>query len=760
MIIKNSKRIDRYRIFTEIDNRGRTIVIVYLDYIPIVRYDQDKLPERKLAAVELVELYQCNIAIAAKICGFHRNSVFKYVRIKRLLGIEALFEDDRGPKAPYKYVGIIRQQIKSLIRKYPNQTDQEIADMGSIELEVVISRSAVARIRTENEDKKKDRNRLTKLELINLTRAAEKFEEEQYQKKQLLLNFNWDSELKEKTQKFSHEESPKAQKRSQGEYIKSLNDGMRSIFAGNLMHHLFLEEIGFNNFFEDYPIKQGFSYQARDIYLTLFHSITYGIQSIEALKLVNATELGVIMGLNRSPDKEVIRDHLNEMSELNLSGDLIDKFARILLEKKRINPEVFFVDGHFLPYYGLHIIAKGYYTVRRLSMRGNEIYAVTDLQGRPLFSITESNEIDFRPILLQCANKLIELGIKRPIMVFDRGGYGIEFFKKVGINADFVTWSKYVGEKQLSKIAKESFQVGFQYKNRRYIVSEEIRIVKESIQTAKSNGRKNATSMELRLVVIEDIKEGKRLGIYTNNRTKGSWEIALYMLERWGDSENFFKEMGKRFNINYHPGYDIQELEKQPLIDNPDIELINKAIKILNKEIKEIKQEKELIELKQKNRPDKRLIQKLDHLKKDLEEKQIDIQGFSEKKALLPDKVSIIEILKGKPMSRCDLEKKKIYDFIQYMSYHSRERLVEEFKKCYEDLRDIKQVLDMITNQGGFLKLIGKTLVVVIDWIELKKHREAACKLFEILNNKKIIMVGNLEVKLFFCLSKIPKSKR
>ena len=75
---------------------------------------------------------------------------------------------------------------------------------------------------------------------------------------------------------------------------------------------------------------------------------------------------------------------------------------------------------------------------------------------------------------------------------------------------------------------------------------------------------------------------------------------------------------------------------------NPDIELINKAIKILNKEIKEIKQEKELIELKQKNRPD---IQKLDHLKKDLEEKQIDIQEFSEKKALLPDKVSIIEIL-------------------------------------------------------------------------------------------------------------------
>jgi hypothetical protein len=32
-----------------------------------------------------------------------------------------------------------------------------------------------------------------------------------------------------------------------------------------------------------------------------------------------------------------------------------------------------------------------------------------------------------------------------------------------------------------------------------------------------------------------------------------------------------------RFNLNYHPGYDIKELENQPLIDNPDIALIKKG---------------------------------------------------------------------------------------------------------------------------------------------------------------------------------------
>jgi hypothetical protein len=60
-------------------------------------------------------------------------------------------------------------------------------------------------------------------------------------------------------------------------------------------------------------------------------------------------------------------------------------------------------------------------------MRGNELYLITDLQGRPLFFITESNEIDFRPIISRSAELLEKLGVSRPVMVFDRGGYGIHF---------------------------------------------------------------------------------------------------------------------------------------------------------------------------------------------------------------------------------------------------------------------------------------------------------------------------------------------
>ncbi|MEI6704572.1 MAG: hypothetical protein WCL71_13730, partial [Deltaproteobacteria bacterium] len=122
----------------------------------------------------------------------------------------------------------------------------------------------------------------------------------------------------------------------------------------------------------------------------------------------------------------------------------------------------------------------------------------------------------------------------------------------------------------------------------------------------------------------------------------------------------------------------------------------------------------------------------------------------------LPDKISIVELLQGKQVSRCDLEKKKLYDIMQMMAYHSRERLVEIFLDCYNDRRDIKKVLDMITTKSGIVKLVGQTLMVILSGIENKKHRQAATMLCQKLNEKRVTMTGGLNLKLSFHLAEIP----
>ena len=755
MVIRTEK-IDSFLIVNERDKRKRIIKTVFLNYVPVVRFCIDETNERKLAAIDLVERRLCNQTTAGEICNFHRNTVSKLLHTKQLLGIEAVLKDERGLKRPLKYVEKVCSHIKELLKKHPDWTDQAIADQSSKELNTEISRSAVARIRTGGQDATINRKLPGKKELIDMAKVAESIDLERLDARQLELNFDQDPELKQKSEEFSQQPAPKVQRQTELALFRRLQKGERCNFAGGLMHHLFLHDVGFAELLKPLPFIPGATYQDAEILATLFHSVNQGISSIEALKLVNASEFGLLLGCSRSPDKETIRGRLTEIAENYISSDLIDSFAKRLLEQDRIDREVFFIDGHFLPYYGLYTIAKGYYTVRRLAMNGNELYAVTDIAGKPLFFITESNEIDFRPIISRCADKLIDFGITRPLLVFDRGGYGIDFFKELSKNVDFITWAKYVGEKSLARISDDSFNIGLVFEDHKYLVAEELRTVTESVQTAKKEGRQQPTSLKLRLVVLKNVEDGKRIGIYTNNTSKPAYDIGYYMLQRWGDSENFLKEMMARFNLNYHPGYDIAELEKQPLVENPDIPLIKKAIGIINKEIKELEKEILVSEAKYIKRADKRLKTKISKLETELQEKNNDIVQFEQKLASLPDKVSIIDILDGKPMSRCDLEKKKLYDLMQFMAFHSRESLVEVFRNCYDDHRDIKQVLDMITTRPGYVKLIGHTLVVILDWIENKKHRQATERFCHLLNQKGIKLVGRLNVKLFFHLSRIP----
>lgn len=751
-ISTKSERFGDFFTLSSSDQSGRKIKYVFMDSRPVIHFDIDSPSERKIALVHLVERGICNIKTAGNLCGFHRNTAGKIIQAKKLLGIEAVLSDDRGLKKPYKYVDEVRSHIEQLLSAHPEWKDEIIAEQAGKDLHMDISRSAVARIRTGEEKPSFP----TKAELFDMAKEAEAFEKEHLEQRQLWLNFDTEPELKQIAEECSKESPPEARFETQQALIEKLQQGMKCSFAGGLMHHLFMQEIGFEEILAPFLLRPGATYQSVDVLGTIFHSIAHGLPSIETLKLVNANEFGLLIGRNRIPDKKTLRALLGQMADQHLSDDLIDAFARRLLDQERIDREVFFIDGHFLPYYGLNVIAKGYFTVRRLAMKGNELYAITDLQGRPLFFITESNEIDFRPIIARSAEMLVDFGIDRPILVFDRGGYGIHFFKELDQTADFVTWAKYLSEKSLNRIPDHSFSIGVFCGDNRFMVAEEKRTVTESVQTASNDGRKTPSSIDMRLVILKDIDTGRRLGVFTNNTTKPAHDIAFYMLQRWGKSENVYKDLMATFNLNYHPGYDIKELEQQPLVDNPEIALIRKAVKVLKKEAQAIQDEILLTEAKLLKRQDKRNVKKLSDLKTELAEKQHDIANFQQKMSTLPDKVSIIDILKGKPMSRCDLEKKKLYDLMQFMAYHSRERLVELFKECYNDHRDINKVLQMITRRSGLVKLVGQTLIVMLEWIENRKYRQAAKQLCRKLNQLNIAMVGPLNLRLSFHVVRFP----
>jgi DNA repair exonuclease SbcCD ATPase subunit len=187
------------------------------------------------------------------------------------------------------------------------------------------------------------------------------------------------------------------------------------------------------------------------------------------------------------------------------------------------------------------------------------------------------------------------------------------------------------------------------------------------------------------------------------------------------------------------------------------VKTIKKTIKGIKQKMGQLALAKQQTESKIKIPKDLRLERKLNKLQEEIDEYNKELDGFQAALKEMPDKLSIIEVLQGRPMNKADLEKKKIYDLIQMVAFHSREHLVTLFGSCYDDTRDVKQILTKVTKLAGYVKLVGKTLVVLLDWIEDKKHRKAAIKFCHLINSMSPKLSGRMEFKLYFRISSIPQ---
>jgi len=763
MASNNCKK--KFLIFSETERRplrgDRTIRRVFYNYTPVAFFYDDDLTSKKIAAIQLVNTGLATNIEAGEVVGLHRNTVSNAVNTNRLLGLNEVIKDDRGRKGPIYYTAEKRKHIIEILESKPGETDEKIALQASEELGTKISRQAVARIRVEYTKPFNGFSPPSKKDLIEIEAATRRMEKQLGKQVQMSFDFENRPELKDDIEKISCEPSFEASDTTRENTISQLEKGIATPYAGLLFYQLFLGELNFSKLFTDFKPPEKGQYSFEDICLSLIFGLVHGLSSIEAHKLVNPSQFGPVFGLLRSPDPVTIRTYLEIMAEQHISDSVIDKFAVQVLIIGAVNPDVFFVDGHFLPYYGLNILAKGWHTVRCQALKGNEIYVVSDIEKRPLMFITEGCEIDFRPIIHRLASKIIDYGIKRPILVFDRGGYGVHFFSELSQYADFVSWGKHIRKEELTSVRQEDFTVCLHVNGRCYEISQLDKTLTESAATAKKEDRFERSSVNLRMIVIREINQktgkekGHRLSVLTCDKQRPSWEIAYFMLNRWGKSENFFKEIMSIFNFNYHPGYAIDEMEQQPLFNNPEVVIIHSTIKSIKKEIKRIEGDKAILQLNYQKTGKQKTAVMIDTLEQKLREKLEDMAGFEKKLGELPEKITL-ESLLGKPMSICDLEKKRIYDLLQIIAYHARERLIQEFKYEYKRPHDIKQILDKITGKGGYVRLMGQTLVVLLDWIERPAHRKATQGLCRRINNLGIKIQGNLPLKLHFAISRTP----
>jgi transposase len=545
----------------------------------------------------------------AKAFSIHEKSVYNYIQSFSDKGAYGLIPEKSGPKGSWKLNGRLRSAILFLalnrgILEY-EEIQRQLDEWGE-----KVSMPSIRQVLLEG-------GIIGEMTLADSkVRHAELFEVEDKGKKN--LDFGVGRELSKEAASEgvgSREERPrdggefhsasKGMKRdrsfysqAQRIYLDQLEQGEYNAYAGGLLFAPLLEKYSFLPTLRriiDIDTYEGYSLE--ELCLTLFYLDSFGFRSMEDFKRVYREEFGILIGRTCSPSRYTLRRFLHKVRKLKKSEELIEEFAYEYLKSGIARWGVLYIDGHFLPYYGMYPITKGWHGVRKMAMKGSGNFLGVDENFSPWIFLIRSSSED----LLQKIPEMIakgkevakRVGIDPALLddltvIFDREGYSAELYRFLDgrdrndkkRRAIFISWAKYK-DKWVNNIPADKF-------DHTVIVRYEIREPKEVryFETEKTMSKYG----KIRAIVIESGRDRKRSAIYTNGEEEeiDSDTVVRLICRRWGE-ENKIKELMRRHFIDYTPGYVKEPMREQPLVDNPEVKRMKKEKARMTNELHKLK---------------------------------------------------------------------------------------------------------------------------------------------------------------------------
>ena len=417
------------------------------------------------------------------------------------------------------------------------------------------------------------------------------------------------------------------------------------------------------------------------------------------------------LALSYVKGKTKARIWLYSACKLDVARQMLSHFTLQQIRSGLVGTWQWFVDGHLLPYTGKNKVHKAFNTQRGMMVPGRNNIVACDSSGRVVDFEIQEGKGDIR-------NHIIRLGIRYkdeitpgPVMVFDREGYGGNFFYEMTqAGVGFVTWEKNVDANKLKGLDEELFTEAFSLNGKSYRAFE---AEKEFI--CNVDGEK-AESLTLRRIYIWNVSCSRRTCVLSNVATDrmDAEQCAMAILGRWGASENTFKHMEDKHPLNYQPGYSFTESQNQE-ITNPEVEKIkNKASKIKAK----------LVALYKKLSKNSEALNKGGNVRKNsahqkvlsqIKEKEAEVESLREQAKQLPGKVDVSLLEDYTCFQRICDESKYLFDLVTAGVWNARKQMAEWLLPLYGNKDEYIDLFYAITNCHGWIKSDAKKVTVRLE---------------------------------------------
>jgi len=462
--------------------------------------------------------------------------------------------------------------------------------------------------------------------------------------------------------------------------------------GGALMALPLLERYGIEEVVVDGVISRQGRYGFKECVLSLLLLLGARLVKVEEnIKHYDDEMMGGLIGRRRLPSLKTVRRVMREASEQigrTVEG-MKTEYALKCLEVWGYEGG-FYIDGHFMPYTGGERILYGYNPQRRLAEKGRTAYVVNTASGRPIYEVLSDGFDDFKGNIEKIVDFLIEeAGVERPVVIFDRGGFGWEIFQRIEGKADFICW--YDGKAAIPRKGKwREVQVPHEsntYGEPQY-VSQEWK--QQVIESGDERGR------GYRRMVF--IKKGRKVSPAITNIKQATGEEVLVMLtRRWGAQENVFKELVIDGLDKIH-SYGKDEYEQQYF----EREGIDGKRMMENPEHRKLQQEKRKLQNKrnltlgriaQREKESGKTIKVTKQQKERLDGIEKRLDEIVKRLAYLPKEVLRIDYIKDNGLMRLSNEKKKYFDLLNLVAYNLRQDMVGIAGPIYRNNRDVHQLV-------------------------------------------------------------------
>jgi hypothetical protein len=455
------------------------------------------------------------------------------------------------------------------------------------------------------------------------------------------------------------------------------------------------------------------------IFMVFLLMASQDIRSIEQLKNIFKRESGLLIGIKRVPSKAKIWEWFYAVANMNCGVQLHYEFFRQQIRSGNVGLWLWFTDGHLLPYTGSQCVHKGYNTQRRLPVPGRTNMVTSDLSGRVVDFEIQEGKGNLRKYIISLGKKWEEVSDK-PVMVFDREGYGAEFFYNMVENKiGFVTWQKHIDAKELEKIDEEQFNEKFEVNNKKYRIFEG-----KKEFTHKIDGKEKKVT--LRQIFIRNVTSNRKTCALSGESEErlSTKECAIAILNRWGASENTFKHLAQRHPLDYQPGFKFEKSEKQD-VANPERKekqnLLKRLKKGLNKLFKKFSKTKEI---RNKNGSVRKNSQH-ENLKHEIQKQEMEIKELEQELKQLPERVDASGLQDYKCFNRISDDGKILFDFVTSSVFNASKQMTQWLLPFYNNQNEYIDLFYTITQCHGWIKSEKHTVTVRLEQLEQPGRRAA-----------------------------------